>query len=75
MAALHYNVMQFQLMGAEVLIYNWDYQMMGGNYLLSPIFHKNLWVQSHLFQNGWMQLHPSTHPNDAPVMAGSTNPS
>ena len=32
-------------MGARVLINYCEYRLMGGNYLLSPIFHKNRWVQ------------------------------
>ena len=44
-----------------------EFELMGANNLLTPVFNENRWVQIDLSQNRWVQLHPLTHPNKAPV--------
>ena len=58
---------EFQLMVARCLVSHGIFQSMGANYLTTPIFKKNQWVQWDIFQNRWVQLHPLTHLNDAPA--------
>ena len=43
------------------------FHSMGANYLLTPFFIKNRWVQIDLSQNRWVQLHPLTQPNETPA--------
>ena len=59
-------------MGASFLTSLLEFQLMGANYLLSPVFSENQWVHIDLSQTQWVQLHPLTHPNDTPGFAMKT---
>ena len=52
--------------GCKIFYYPLRVSIDGWKLPNGPIISKNRWVQSVLFQNQRMQLHPLTHSNDAP---------
>ena len=41
-----------------------DFQSMGANFIINPIFNKNGWVKVGQFQTQGVLLHPFTYPNN-----------